>query len=110
MSAWVWLLVAIVSEVVGTLSLRASEGFTRLLPSLLVVVAYGAAFYALSQALVRGMAVGQAYAVWAGLGVALVAVAGVLLFGERLSLIQVGGLVLVVAGIAMLETGGAARV
>ncbi len=106
--AWAWLLAAIVSEVVGTLSLRASEGFTRPLPSILVVVGYGAAFYALSQALVRGMAVGQAYAVWAGLGVGLVAVAGMLLFGERLTLVQVGGLALVVAGVAMLEVGGSA--
>lgn len=104
---WVWLLVAIASEVVATLSLRASEGFTRLLPSVVVVVGYCSAFYALSQALVRGMALGQAYAVWSGLGIASIAILGIFLFGESLSAVQVGGLALVVAGIVMLELGAA---
>jgi len=104
---WVWLMVAIASEVVATLSLRASEGFTRLLPSVVVVVGYCSAFYALSQALVRGMALGQAYAVWSGLGIASIALLGIVLFGETLSRVQVGGLVLVVVGIVMLELGAA---
>ncbi|WP_028474694.1 DMT family transporter [Nocardioides alkalitolerans] len=104
---WVWLMVAIASEVVATLSLRASEGFTRLLPSVVVVVGYCSAFYALSQALVRGMALGQAYAVWSGLGIASIALLGIVLFGETLGRVQVGGLVLVVVGIVMLELGAA---
>lgn len=65
---WGWLLAAVLSEVVATTSLRASEGFTRLGWSALVVVGYCSAFYALSQALVRGMPLGQAYAVWCALG------------------------------------------
>jgi small multidrug resistance pump len=102
---WWWLALAIVSEVVGTLSLKASDGFSRPLPSVAVAVGYGVAFFALSRALSIGMPVGQAYAVWAGLGVALVALCGVLLFQESLSLVQVLGLVLVTGGVVLLEAG-----
>lgn len=104
---WVWLLVAVASEVVATASLRASEGFTRLGWSVVVVLGYCAAFYSLSQALVRGMPLGQAYAVWCALGVASIALIGVVLFGESLSALQVGGLALVVAGVVLLELGAA---
>jgi small multidrug resistance pump len=103
---WGWLVFAIACEVTATLALRASEGFSRLLPVVVVVVGYALAFFALSQSMVRGMPVGQAYAVWAGLGVATVAVAGVLLFHERLTWFQVGGLVLVVLGVVALRLGG----
>lgn len=103
---WVWLALAIGSEVAATLSLRASEGFTRLLPSVVVVVGYGFAFYALSQTLVRGMHLGQAYAVWSGLGVSLIALLGIAIFDEPLSAVQFLGLALVIGGIACLELGG----
>ncbi|MDQ1103700.1 small multidrug resistance pump [Nocardioides zeae] len=102
---WGWLLAAVLSEVVATTSLRASEGFTRLGWSALVVVGYCSAFYALSQALVRGMPLGQAYAVWCALGIAAIAVLGIVLFGESLSPVQVGGLLLVVVGVVMIELG-----
>lgn len=102
---WWWLLLAIGSEVVATLSLRASDGFSRLLPSVVVVIGYVVAFYALSQSLVRGMQLGTAYAVWSGLGVATIAVLGIFLFGESLSLLQVAGLVFVVVGVVLLEVG-----
>ncbi|GAA1539552.1 DMT family transporter [Nocardioides humi] len=102
---WWWLLAAIASEVVATLSLRASDGFTRLGPSVVVVVGYVAAFYFLSQALVRGMQLGTAYAVWSGLGVAAIAVLGLVVFGESLTMVQVGGLGFVVVGVVLLELG-----
>ncbi|MDT0201868.1 multidrug efflux SMR transporter [Nocardioides sp. AE5] len=102
---WIWLVVAIACEVAATLSLRASEGFTRLLPSVVVVVGYAFAFYALSQALVRGMQLGQAYAVWSGLGISLIALLGIVVFGEQMTPVQLFGLVLVIAGIACLELG-----
>lgn len=102
---WFWLAGAIASEVAATLSLKASEGFTRLWPSVVVVIGYVFAFYALSRAMVLGMAVGTAYAVWAGVGVAAVATLGVLLFGERLSWPQVLGMVLVVAGVLAIQLG-----
>jgi small multidrug resistance pump len=103
---WGWLMFAIACEVTATLALRASEGFSRLLPVVVVIVGYALAFFALSQSMVRGMPVGQAYAVWAGLGVAMVAVAGAALFHERLTWFQVGGLVLVVLGVLALRLGG----
>lgn len=105
MSAYVALAIAIASEVMGTLALRSSRGFTNLVPSLVVVVGYGLAFYMLSIAL-KSMSVGTAYAIWSGVGTALVAVAGALLFGERLTPRTLVGIVLIIAGVAVLETGG----
>lgn len=104
---WGWLGLAVVAEVTGTLSLRASEGFSRLLPSLVTVVGYGVAFWSLSQALSRGMALGIAYGVWAAVGVALVALIGALFLGESLTWVQVGGIGLVIGGVLALELGGA---
>ena len=75
---------AILSEVVATLSLRASEGFSRGGPTALMAVGYVVSFVLLAQALKRGMGIGVAYAVWAGVGVALVAILGRVLFNEPL--------------------------
>lgn len=101
-----WLLsAAIASEVGATLALKSSDGFTRGVPTVMSLVGYGLAFWALSQALTRGMAVGTAYAVWAGAGVALVALLGVALFGERLTLVQVLGLVAVIVGVVAIQSG-----
>jgi small multidrug resistance pump len=102
---WFWLAGAIVSEVAATLSLRASAGFTRLVPTLILVVGYGFAFYALSQSLKLGMNVGVAYAVWSAIGVALIAIIGALFLHESLSPVQIGGLVLIIAGVVALELG-----
>jgi small multidrug resistance pump len=104
---WFWLIGAVLAEVTGTISLRFSEGFSRLAPSVLVVLGYGVAFFALSQALVLGMPVGVAYGTWAALGVFLVALIGAAFLGESLTWIQIGGLVLVVGGVLALELGGA---
>ena len=73
MSHWLYLSIAIVAEVIGTSFLNSSQGFTRLVPSIVVTVGYGVAFYFLSIAL-RTMSVGIAYAVWAGAGVALITI------------------------------------
>ena len=103
--AYVFLALAIVSEVVGTVSLKLSEGFTRLGPSVAVVVGYLLAFGLLSQALTRGLGVSVAYGVWAAAGVALVAIAGAVLLGESLTWVQIGGIALVIAGVLALELG-----
>lgn len=104
---WFWLAGAILAEVTGTVALRFSEGFTRWVPTVVVAVGYGVAFYALSQALVRGMAIGVAYGVWAAAGVALIALIGAAFLGEGLTWIQVGGIALVIGGVLALELGGA---
>lgn len=103
---WLMLAGAIAAEVVATTSLKLSVGFTRLVPSIIVVVGYVAAVLLLSQALVRGMQVSVAYAIWAAAGVALVALIGTLFLGESMTWIQVGGLALVIAGVMALELGG----
>lgn len=105
--AYVFLTLAIASEVAATTSLKLSEGFTRLVPSIVVVVGYVAAFALLSQALTRGLGVSVAYGIWAAAGVALVAAVGVLFLGETLTGVQVGGIVLVILGVLALELGAA---
>lgn len=102
---YVFLAGAITAEIVATLSLRASEGFSRLGFAVVVVVGYIVAFALLSLALTRDVPLGVAYGIWAAIGVAAVAVLSSPLFGESLIAIQVGGLVLVIAGIVALEAG-----
>ncbi|MET9710016.1 multidrug efflux SMR transporter [Nocardiopsis alba] len=103
---WMWLAGAIVLEVLATTSLKLSEGFTRLVPSIIVALGYIGAFYALAQALDRGMPLGVAYGTWAAIGIALVAVIGTVVFGESLTWVQIGGIALVLAGVMALEMGG----
>jgi small multidrug resistance pump len=104
---WLFLAGAIVSEVVATTFLKLSEGFTKLVPSIIVVVGYIAAFGLLSQALTRGMTIGVAYGVWAAVGVALVAIVGAAFLGESMTWVQVGGIALVITGVLALELGAA---
>lgn len=99
---FVYLVLAIVAEVVATCALKASEGFTRPVPSLLVVVGYGVAFYLLSLVL-RTLPVGIAYAIWAGLGIVLVTLVGIVVFGEKPDVPAVLGITLIVAGVVTLQ-------
>ncbi|MEM7645136.1 MAG: multidrug efflux SMR transporter [Pseudomonadota bacterium] len=100
---WVYLIVAIGGEVAGTLCLKASDGFTRLWPTLGAVAGYGVAFWFLAQVL-RTIPIGVAYAVWSGLGVAMVTVLGLILFGQRLDGAAIVGIGLIVAGVIVLNT------
>jgi small multidrug resistance pump len=104
---WLLLAGAILSEVTATISLKLSEGFSKLVPSVIVVIGYVCAFVLLSQVLKRGMSIGVAYGIWAAVGVALVALVGALFLGDSLTLVQVGGLVLVGGGVLALELGAA---
>ena len=99
---WVYLLLAIVSEVVATSALKSSESFSRLWPSVLTVVGYGVAFYLLSLTL-REMPVGIAYAIWSGVGIGLVSLAAVVLFGQKLDLPALIGMGLIVAGVIVIN-------
>jgi len=100
---WLYLGVAIVCEVVATSSLKASEGFTRLWPSVIVVVGYAAAFYCLSLTL-RTIPVGVAYAVWSGVGIILVTLAGWYFYDQQLDTPALIGIALIAAGVVVLNT------
>ena len=102
MQNWLFLAVAIIGEVVATSALKSSEGFSKLVPSAIVVVGYGVAFYFLSLAL-KSIPVGIAYAVWAGLGIVLVAGIAWLLHGQRLDAWAFVGIGLIVSGVAVLN-------
>lgn len=102
MSHWLYLSIAIVAEVIGTSFLKSSEGFTRLAPSLVVVLAYVVAFYFLSLTL-KTLPVGVAYAVWAGAGTALIALAGFAFFGQSLDAAAIVGIALIVAGVVVIN-------
>jgi small multidrug resistance pump len=104
---WLFLAGAIAAEVAGTISLALSNGFSKLVPSIIVVVGYLAAFVLLAEVLQRGLAVGIAYGIWAASGVALVALIGAVFLGDSLTWVQVVGLVLVISGVLALEFGGA---
>jgi small multidrug resistance pump len=99
---WLYLTIAIVAEVVGTSFLRASEGFTKLVPSVLVVIGYGLAFFFLSLTL-KDIPVGIAYAVWSGAGVTLIAAIGWVFFGQKLDAPAILGMGLIVAGVIVLN-------
>lgn len=99
---WLYLLIAIVAEVVGTSALKASQGFTVLLPSVLVVVGYGAAFYFLSLTL-SSISVGIAYALWSGIGIVLISAVGWLWFGEVLDTAAMVGIAFIIAGVGIIN-------
>ena len=99
---WLYLLIAIVAEVVGTSALKASQGFTVLLPSVLVVVGYGAAFYFLSLTL-SSISVGVAYALWSGIGIVLISAVGWLWFGQTLDTPALIGMALIIAGVGIIN-------
>ncbi|NNF89953.1 MAG: multidrug efflux SMR transporter [Boseongicola sp.] len=96
------LFAAIIAETVGTSALQASQQFTRIGPSILVVISYSLAFYLLSIAL-KVMPAGVVYAIWSGLGIVLIALAGLVIFGQKLDLAAVLGLALIIAGVAVLQ-------
>lgn len=99
---WLYLVIAIVSEVLATSALKASDGFTRPYPSVVVVVGYGLAFYLLSLTL-RTIPVGIAYAVWSGVGVVLISLVGWIMYGQRLDTAALIGIALITAGVIVLN-------
>lgn len=99
---YAYLFLAIVAEVIGTSALKASDGFSRLGPSALVIVGYGVAFYFLSLTL-RVIPVGTAYALWSGVGVALITLVGWVAFGQKLDGPGLVGIGLIVAGVVVIH-------
>jgi len=99
---WLYLAIAIVSEVFATSALKASMGFTRLVPSVIVIVGYSSAFYFLSLT-IRTIHLGIAYAIWSGVGVVLISLAGWLLYDQKLDLAAIVGISLIIAGCIVLN-------
>lgn len=102
MKNFLLLFFAILAEVVATSALKASEGFTRLTPSILVVTGYGVAFTCLSLTL-KTLPLGVAYAIWSGVGTALVALIGWLHYKQQLDGPAILGITLIIAGAAVLN-------
>lgn len=99
-----WLLLAIILEVCGTTSMKLSEGFARLLPSILIFVFYGLSFASLTIAL-KSIDVSIAYAVWSGVGTALIAAIGILWFKEPSGVLKLASLALIIIGVVGLNLG-----
>jgi small multidrug resistance pump len=99
---YLFLALAIICEVIGTTALNASNQFSKLLPSVITVAGYGLAFYFFSFSL-RSIPVGVAYAIWAGVGVVLVALIGVFFFKQRLDFPAIAGMVLIITGVLVMH-------
>ena len=100
--AYFYLALAIVSEVIGTSALKASEEFTRLVPSIIVIVGYSAAFYFMTLTL-RTIPLGVTYAIWSGLGIVLVTIAGIFLYKQTPDTPALIGMGLIVAGVIVIH-------
>jgi small multidrug resistance pump len=102
---WLYLATAIATEIVATIALKHAHGFTRPLPSALVVVGYGLSFLFLSLTL-RGLSVSATYAIWSGAGTAALALIGVAALGEPLTALKAGSVALIVVGVVGLNLAG----
>ena len=101
MGYW-YLAIAIVAEVLATSALKESQGFSKLLPTLLVMSGYGASFYFLSLVL-QTIPIGVAYALWAGLGIVLITIVGAVVFGQKMELAAILGIALIISGVVVLR-------
>jgi len=99
---YLFLVIAIIAEVTATSALKASEEFTRLVPSIIVIVGYGVAFYFLTLVL-RVIPIGITYAIWSGLGIVLVAVAGFFLYKQTPDIPAMIGMGFIVLGVVVIQ-------
>ncbi|MBA4491412.1 multidrug efflux SMR transporter [Paracoccus sp. S1E-3] len=102
MPSWVWLGGAIVLEVIGTTALQQSAQFTRIVPTMIMAVCYGLAFYALS-VVVQNMPMGVVYAIWSGVGIALISLIGAVFLGQHLDRAAVAGIALIASGVVVIN-------
>lgn len=102
MSKWIFLTLAIISEVIATSFLKSTEGFTKLWPSIIVIVGYCAAFYFLSLTL-DTIPIGVVYAIWSGVGIAAIAIVSVFVFDQKIDLAGFIGMGLIIAGVIVLR-------
>jgi small multidrug resistance pump len=102
----IYLMLAIASEVIATIALKSSEGFSRPLPAVIVVVGYGISFFLLALVL-KHMSVGTTYAVWSAVGTAAIAIIGIVAYGEGANLLKIASLGLIILGVVGLNAAGA---
>jgi small multidrug resistance pump len=109
MKDWLFLAGAIGFEIVATSALKSAVGFTRTVPSMIVIAGYVAAFYCLSLAL-RSIPMGVAYAIWSGIGIVVISFVGAVIYRQRLDAAALAGIALIVAGTLVLNLlSGAVR-
>ncbi|MGB8857165.1 MAG: multidrug efflux SMR transporter [Burkholderiales bacterium] len=99
---WIFLSFAIVAEVIATTALRAADGFTRVTPALIVVAGYATSFYFLSLTL-RTIPMGVTYAIWSGVGIVLISIAGFVIYNQRLDAAALTGIGLILAGVLVMQ-------
>ena len=102
MQHWVFLSIAIISEVIATSALKSSENFSRLLPSLVVIIGYSASFYCLSLTL-KVIPIGVVYAIWSGVGIVLITLVAWILFKQKLDIPAIIGILLIVSGVVVMN-------
>lgn len=103
---WIYLLIAILTEVAGTTLMKVSQGLTKLVPSVSMFLLYGVSFVFMALAL-KKIEVGTAYAIWSGLGTAVIAAIGIVAFRESFTFTKMVGLVLIIGGVVLLNLKGA---
>jgi small multidrug resistance pump len=96
------LAIAILAETIATTAMKAAEGFTRLVPSIIVVIGYATSFYCLSLTL-KVFPVGIVYAIWSGVGIVLITLMGWLIYGQKMDLPALAGMGLIVAGVLVIN-------
>ncbi len=99
---YIYLLIAVITETIGTAAMQASEQFTRFWPSVLLVIAYGISFYFMALAL-KYMPVSIVYAIWSGLGVVFIGIIGWLVFKQSLDFAAIAGMGLIIAGVIVIN-------
>ena len=99
---FLFLSIAIISEVIATSALKSSNGFTKLIPSIVVIVGYGTAFYFLSLTL-KFIPMGIVYAIWSGMGIVLISVIGYFVFRQKLDIPAIIGIVLIIIGVLVMN-------
>jgi small multidrug resistance pump len=99
---YAYLAISILAEVIATSALKASEGFTRVLPSAVVAIGYVISFYFLSLTL-KVLPVGIVYAIWSGIGIVLISAIGWVLYGQKLDAAAIAGMSLIVAGVLIMN-------
>lgn len=99
---YIWLIVAIVAEVIATTSLKLSEGFSRLWPSVITILFYGVAFYCLSITM-RTVPTGIIYAIWSGAGIVLIGAVGWIFLGQKLDWPAIAGMALIILGVLVIN-------